>query len=675
MKRNIVFLVIISLLFLAVPIVTAAENDPDALFSSGVDAFNAGKYDEAVSIWERTLPLYKANGDIEHEAMVKNNLGLVHFYMREYQKAIDYFTSALAIDRKRGISKDIATDLQNLGMAYYQMGSYQEALAAFRESAETFGSVSDPEGEAKNLYYIGMTDYALGNYVEAGRFYSAAADQHRSLRDRAGYALDITGLGDVYAALDRFDKAMENYTEVLKVREVLGEKVPYVRAEIKIAKALENKGRYDEGIEYLNRAQKDAKDAKSEPLLGDIAAARGDILNSSGDWEGALAAYEEAISLMKKGDDLAGVGLVLTDKGILLGELLRFSDAKKSFEDARLIYQVTKDTKNEAKVVVNLGNLMNTEGNLDAALTYYGEAQKLLGTETSRVVSGVNLLGIGEVYLWQKEYKKARTAFTDAGKLVNDERDKRYEAKIDAYMGLLDYLEGSYASALTRFNTSLSILRKENNGMLVSDILVGTGMALLKTKRPEVAAGYFLEAKRLADDLVIPPVGWRAVYCDGLVKEQAKDAATALARYEDALFRYTGVPEVSINLYGARMITAGDLFESLAAAYVANGDAGKADTVMKKKAGMEKIISLFTVSTPEFTGKEEKAIVRLKDAVGEINYLDRRLADDEYLKGNNTELFTKKLLSAQGKYLTVLDDIKSDAPSLWDTYFRDVYEQ
>jgi hypothetical protein len=225
-----------------------------------------------------------------------------------------------------------------------------------------------------------------------------------------------------------------------------------------------------------------------------------------------------------------------------------------------------------------------------------------------------------------------------------------------------------------RFNTSLSILRKENSRMLVSDILVGTGMTLLKSKRPEVAAGYFLEARRLADDLVIPPVGWRAVYCDGLVKEEAKDTATALARYEDALFRYAGVPEVSINLYGARMITADDLFATLAAVYTAKGDTGKVNMLAKKKAGIEKIVSLFTVSTPEASGKEE-GIESMKDAVGEINYLDRRLADDEYRKGNNTELFTKKLLSAQGKYLKALDGIKADAPSLWDTYFRDVYEK
>ncbi len=649
-----------------------AADSPDQLFEKAVSAFNEGKYDEAITLWEQALPLYKEGKDVEHEAMILNNIGLVHFYMRQYDESVGYFKDALAIDRKREISKDIGTDLQNLGLAYFQLEQYSSALACFKESAVVFDSVGDLEGEGKNLYNAGIAEFALDAFKEAGQYFAAAADLHRGLRDRESYAADLIGLGDVYAALDRFDKAFENYEEALKVREVLGTKDAYVRTEIKIARTYESSGRYAEALDYLDKAAKDAKDVKSDALMGDIAAARGEILNSSGDAEGALAAFDEALGLMKKGNDLPGAGMVLTSRGILQGELLRFTDAAKSFEDARLIYQVAKDSKNEAKVLINLGNIATMRGDLDGALSYYTDADTLLGGVKGGAVSGVNYLGIGEIYLKKSEYKKARSAFETAQKLLSGELDKRYVARTGAYLGLLDYYEGNYNSALTRFNASLAILRKENARTLVADILVGTGMAVIGTNRPGVASGYFLEAKRLADDLVISPVGWRAVYCDGLLKEKDNNSGTAKARYEDAFFRLSQMPDIAPTLYGARIVTVDNLLDKLAPAPTDKPGVDGFDRDGVKK-DLDLIGGLFTGADATFSSKEEKLIDRVREIVGRVNYLSRRLADDEYRKGNNTERFTQKLVSAQGEYLTTLDTIKDKEPELWDTYFKDIY--
>jgi tetratricopeptide (TPR) repeat protein len=650
-----------------------AADDPEQLFEKAVTAFNDGRYDEAVSLWEQALPLYKKSGDTEHEAMVLNNIGLVNFYTRQYDEAVGYFKQALAIDRKREISRDVATDLQNLGLAYFRLGEYNPALSAFKESAAVFDTIGDINGTAANLQQSGLTEFALGEYAEAGRYFITASDLHRGVRDRKGYAIDLMGLGDTYAALDRFDKALENYEEALKVREVLGEVEPYVATRIRIARAFADNGRYDEALEYLKQAQKDAKEAKSDPLMGDIASAWAEVLNSSGDADGALAAFDEALALMKKGNDLSGAGMALTNRGIILSELLRFSEAEKSFDDALLIYQVTKDPRNEAKVLINLGNLANEMGDLDGAFSFYTQAETLLNGDKGGAISGVNYLGIGEVYLKKKEFKKARAAFGTAGKLLTGERDKRYSAKIDAYFGLLDYYEGDYVSSIGRFNKALTILRKENARTLVADILVGTGMAIIEGGRPDVASGYFAEAKRLADDLVIGPVGWRAVYGDGLLKETADDKALAMARYEDALFRLSGMPDIVPTLYGSRIVTIDDLLDRLSSGDADKTGMGQFDRT-RVKDNFERIAGLFTDAEETRSAKDEKLVERVRNAIGKFNYLEKRLADDEYRKGNNTELFSKKLLGAQGEYLKVLDDIRNAAPELWDECFSGLYE-
>jgi tetratricopeptide (TPR) repeat protein len=672
MKRHPIVIALLFLILLS-SVCAHAGDDPDQLFEQGVTAFNGGKYDEAVSLWEKALPLYKKAGDTEHEAMILNNIGLVRFYLRQYDEAVGYFKNALAIDRKRGISKDITTDLQNLGMTYTALREYTQALLLFKEAAEAADSIGDVEGRANNIYRIAITEFSLGMYAEAGGYFLAASDLHRGLRDRKGYALDLMGLGDVYAALDRFDKAFESYEEALKVREVLGEVDPYVNTKIKIARAFGNNGRYDEAFEYLRQAKKDAKEAKSDSLEAEIAFAWGDMLNWSGDSEGALSSFDGALSLMKKSNDLSGAGMVLTNQGILQSELLRLADAKKSFEDARLIYQVSKDPRNEAKVLINLGNLANATGDLDGALSFYSQADTLLGGEKGGSVSGVNYLGIGEAYLNKKEFKKARTSFETAGKLLAGESDKRYAAKIDAYLGVLDYYEGKYGSSVARFNDALMILRKENARTLVADILVGTGMALISDNRPGIALGYFTESERLCDDLVIGPVGWRAVYGDGLLKEKGGDPTTAGMRYKEAFFRLSGMPDIMPTLYGARIVTTDDLIEKLATAGVGNAGTEGFDKA-RVREGLERVTELFTEVEKTHNPKEEILVKRIRNTIGEFNYLGKRLADDEYRKGNNTDLFTKKLLSTQGEYLKLLDEIREDEPGLWDRYFNALHE-
>jgi tetratricopeptide (TPR) repeat protein len=672
MNRHWVVIVFLSCV-LAFSVCAQAADDPQQLFDKGVAAYNDGKYDEAISLWEQSLPLYRSAGDIEHVAMVLNNIGLVRFHTRQYEESIGYFKDALAIDRKRGISKDIAGDLQNIGLANFYLTEYDQALSAFKESAVIFDSIGDVAGAAANLQQTGLVEFALGEYVEAGRYFIAASDLHKGLRDRKGYALDLMDLGDVYVALDRFDKALENYEEALKVREVLGEIEPYVNTKIKIARVFGANGRYDEALDYLRQAKKDAKEVKSDALMGDIALAWGEILNSSGDAEGALASFDEALSLMKKGNDLSGAGMVLTNQGIILSELLRLADAKKSFEDARLIYQVNKDPRNEAKVLINLGNLANDVGDLDGAISFYSEADTLLLGEKGGAVSGVNYLGMGEVYLNKKEFKKARTSFETAGKLLARESDKRYGAKISAYLGIVDYYEGNYNSSVGRFNDALTILRKENARMLVADILIGTGMSLVATNRPDVASGYFTEAKRLAEDLMIAPIVWRAEYGDGLVKEKGGNSLTAQARYKDAFFRLSGMPDIVPTLYGARIVTVDDLLDRLSSGSTDTAETSAFNRTLVRD-DLDRISGLFTKTGATFTPNEQKLVDRIKETMGSVNYLEKRLADDEYRKGNNKELFTKKLLAAQGEYLKALDDVKGDAPELWDAYFSGLYK-
>ena len=85
-------------------------------FSAGVKAFNTGKYQKAMTYFQKTLKQYPA------EAIVHYNLGMAYFKGEQYPAALASFQSAMQLDDKfEPLSRFY------LGLCYYQNGDNEKA--------------------------------------------------------------------------------------------------------------------------------------------------------------------------------------------------------------------------------------------------------------------------------------------------------------------------------------------------------------------------------------------------------------------------------------------------------------------------------------------------------------------------------------------------------------------
>jgi tetratricopeptide (TPR) repeat protein len=513
------------------------------------------------------------------------------------------------------------------------------------------------------------------------KYSEAIADFSKALSIDSNSAFIYTGRAWTYYEMKNYDKALEDVSTALRIEPDEIEYTLDCRSNI-----YRELGRYDEAIKYIEDALKVAKDNKDVQLRGSILIDLGRILDSSGDYERSLETYDEALKIKKEENDLSETAKVLNGIGVMKNELLRFGDAKKALEEARLIYQVTGERLNEAKVISNLGKVYLDMGDLDEALSLFLEAEKIYTDMGRENLEGINLLWIGEVYFIKGDYKEARSAFDGALAISGEDDPSGYGARALAFLGAIDYLEGSYSSSYTLFSSALSENRKLGSRIREADDLIGAGMAFLKMGKIDVARGYFEEAKKTADELNIHSIGWRAVFGDGLVMEltvprensfdslKGNFADLAQARFEDALFRFRGMPEIAPDIYGAHIISPNSLINKLYDTYGEKGLSVDAEAVKKKGETIKRLEGLIISGTDGLNKKETGLLESFMSAVGEVHYLEKRLGDEELRGGENVDTFSIMILGAQGKVLKSVEDIKKGAPSIYDSYFKDIYE-
>jgi len=119
----------------------AAEKELEALdmlHQKGVTAYDAQNYDEAFTIFERTVELSEKNLDklnLSQKCTYSNalhNLGLCHQVKGNYKDAAEYFVKSIESDK----SKVFADSWSKLAECHHQLGNLEEAAKCYKIAAE-----------------------------------------------------------------------------------------------------------------------------------------------------------------------------------------------------------------------------------------------------------------------------------------------------------------------------------------------------------------------------------------------------------------------------------------------------------------------------------------------------------------------------------------------------------
>ena len=257
---------IFTLILILLPLcVFAQSHKSNQLYKQGLKLYDAEKYEEALTYFQKSDSLDKAILKPTHKNYYRAELKVADCYEEIASQAYEEgnYNDALTIQkkvveiRKKLLGEehpDYADALSNLASYYSKLGNYTEEIRLATVAMEIRKKVL---GEEHPDYAISLSNLAsyysdLGNYTEAIRLGTLAMEIDKKTlgEEHPDCAISLNNLAIYYAELGNYSEAIRLGTLALEIyKKVLGEEHPHYAASLSIlAYCYSDLGNYTEAI-------------------------------------------------------------------------------------------------------------------------------------------------------------------------------------------------------------------------------------------------------------------------------------------------------------------------------------------------------------------------------------------------------------------------------------------
>ncbi len=346
--------------------VSAAASEAENLWEQASKASDAGRHQEAIRLYERSLAL--CGGDIDCRWANLNGLGVVYDGLDQNERARSYYEQTLQLSRQRNSPDDLANDLLNLGAVLYKgLDQPVPALPLFEEALALSRRTGAQEMTALLLFHIGTVQLRLGRYGEATRVLQESLAINRRLGNAAGISNALATLGQVANSSGNYRDAAGYYDEAISIQ---------------------RSKRLDEDLSSsLNRKGLNEYDLKKTAA--------------------ALNALDEALAIARRIGKRQLQANILSNLGVVQMSAGQYEQARSYFQQALDLARQEGRKSLQAVAVNNLGQVATALGQQERALQHYQEALALNRAIGNRQEIAINLNNIAMVHYQARRYDEA----------------------------------------------------------------------------------------------------------------------------------------------------------------------------------------------------------------------------------------------------------------------------
>ncbi|TYH01144.1 hypothetical protein ES288_A09G033800v1 [Gossypium darwinii] len=318
-------------------------------------------------------------------------------------------------------------------------------------------------------------------------------------------------LGDTYAMQGQIENSILCYTAGLEIqRQVLGETDPRVGETCRyVAEAHVQALQFDEA-EKLCQIALDIHGENGAPASIEEAADRklmGLICDSKGDYESALEHYVLASMAMAANGNEVDVASIDCSIGDAYLSLARYDEAVLAYQKALTVYKSAKGENHPrvASVYVRLADLHNKIGKVRDSRTYCEDALRIYGKPNPGIPSeeiASGLIDIAAIYQSMNDLDQALKLLKKALTIFHEAPGQQSTiAGIEAQMGVMYYMMGSYTDSYNNFKSSISKFRAsgEKKSALFGIALNQMGLACIQRYSINEATDLFEEARNILE--------------------------------------------------------------------------------------------------------------------------------------------------------------------------------
>ena len=263
-----------------------------------------------------------------------------------YAKATGEYTIAMVAATE---ALRMAQELQNValatastllwGQALLRRGLYDEAREKLQQSHAQAVAHQLPAAEADSVRFLGVIDLDLGQFAQAAEWFEAALAIYRRLEDKRGESTVLNNLSIVAYSQKRLVEAMTYWENARVVFEAIGDKEGLARVLSNLSAVCLDLGDYEKGRAF-------SRDALMLCRESDLRFGQGmNLINLSlfnfylGQPNQSEILSRAALALAQDMKSMPLEGLALKDRGYLLAQQQRWSEAESAYQQALTVWQ------------------------------------------------------------------------------------------------------------------------------------------------------------------------------------------------------------------------------------------------------------------------------------------------------------------------------------------------
>jgi tetratricopeptide (TPR) repeat protein len=379
-----------------------------------------GDMDKAAEYTEKALLI---NGNKKDIGMNLATLAAVLYNRGNIQAAIEKYQQALTIARERGDLRDEEARLGGMGMCYDALGDWDKGLRIYHEAIDIAERIQDRQGEGYLKGNLGLSLMNLGRLDQAIEVMEDALNIAIEIGDKKGEENRLGNLGSCYYRLKQFEKAESYLTIALdKAREIgdqAGEGVRYGN----LALIYKERGLLKESIRYFEEAILIATKTGDDRNQGIYFSNLGSILMEQKDYSHAIQNFESAIKNFQKMGDKRGVSENLGRLALSYLAKKDFSLAKQNADEALLFAEKTEDILFKQKRLAENGKIYGQMGRFLEAIRYFEQALAIATGRLDKLNQANYHANLGQLYLGKGETEKAKLHLKISASLFGELKD------------------------------------------------------------------------------------------------------------------------------------------------------------------------------------------------------------------------------------------------------------
>jgi CHAT domain-containing protein len=414
----------------------------------GRELYAAGRFSQAVQVWQQVAQAYQKQRDVLSQAMALSNLSLAYQQLGQWNRALDASAESLNLlgypeQKRAGNAGEAGGEIQNLevlaqalntqGSLQLALGQAEQAIATWQQATATYTKAGDRAGITGSLINQAQALQVLGLYRRA---LMTLGQVNQQLQDQPASALKVSGLRS-------------------------------------LGNALQVAGALNQSQQVLHKGLALAQQLQLSPDISDILLSLGNVVRAQQDTKAALNFYQQAAAST---DPRIRTKAQLNQLSLLL-ETGQLSDANELLPQIQS--QIAKLPPSRAAVYVRINfaqSLMQPKRTATAAPPTQTHIAQLLATAVQQAKSikdqraEAYALGyLGKLYEQNQQLGNAQDLTQQALMLAQGINAPDIGYRFQAQLGRILKAQGNVQAAIAAYSEATNMLKSIRSDLVATN--------------------------------------------------------------------------------------------------------------------------------------------------------------------------------------------------------------